>query len=96
MDLLKEVCVETNYLAEVRAVLLIVQSIRFNPNENLRIGPKANRPREALPTYAKAIAEAISKCDLSEPKPKDVQRALEDYRMFTEIEIARLLAELPK
>jgi signal recognition particle subunit SEC65 len=83
-------------LAEVRAALLIVQSIRFDPNENPRHGRKANRPREVLQTYAKAIAEAIRECNLSEPHPKDVQQALEGYRMFTEIEIARLVAELPQ
>ena len=48
VDLLQEVCDETNYLAEVRAALLIVQSIRFDPNENPQYGPKANRPREVL------------------------------------------------
>lgn len=96
VDLLQEVCDETNYLAEVRAALLIVQSIRFDPNENPQIGPKANRPREVLPTYSKAIVDALRECDLSEPMAKDVQRALEGYRMFTEVEIARLLAELPQ
>jgi hypothetical protein len=91
--LLQEVCDETNYLAEVRAALLIVQSIRFDASKTAQHGPKANRPREALPTYARAVAEAIRICGLSEPKPKDVQRALEDYRMFTEGEIAQLAAE---
>lgn len=96
VDLLQEVCDETNYLAEVRAALLIVQSVRFDPNENPTYGPKATRPREVLQSYAKAVAEGIRECDLNEPAPKDVQRALENYRMFSEAEIAALVAELPE
>jgi hypothetical protein len=95
VHLLQKVCDETNYLAEIRAALLILQSIRFNPNENPQYGPKANRPREVLPTYAKAIAGTIREYNLIEPEPEDVRRVLEDYRMFTEIEIAGLLEELP-
>jgi hypothetical protein len=96
VDLLQEVCDETNYLAEVLAALLIVQSIRFDPNENPQYGPKASRPREVLRTYAKAVADAIRECNLSEPQPSHVQQALEGYRMFTALEIARLVAELPQ
>lgn len=96
VDLLQQVCDDTNYLAEVRAALLIVQSIRFDPNENPLYGPKATRPREVLQRYSKAIDEAIGECDLNEVEPKDVRRALEDYRMFSEEEVTRLLAELPE
>lgn len=96
VDLLQEVCDETNYLAEVRAALLILQSVRFDPNENPTYGPKATRPREVLQSHAKAVAEGIRECDLNEPAPKDVQRALENYRMFSNAEIAALVAELPE
>jgi HKD family nuclease len=96
VDLLQEVSDETNYLAEVRAALLIVQSIRFDPDENPQYGPKATRPSEVLQSNAKMVAEAIRECDLSEPKPNDVQRALEDYRMFTTTEIVHLVAELSR
>jgi hypothetical protein len=96
VDLLQEVCSETNYLAELQAALLIVQSVRFDPNEIALYGRKANRPRDVLRQQSQAIGLAIRECELHEPEAKDVQRALENFRMFTETEITRLVAELPK
>jgi hypothetical protein len=55
--------------------------------------PKPARPREVLNKYDKAIVTAIRECGLCEPTPKDVQRALEDYRMFTAREIVQLVAK---
>lgn len=95
VDLLQQVCEETNYLAEVRAVLLMVQAVRYDPHETPLYRPKANRPRDVLKNYANAVAEAIRECGLCEPQQKEVQQALEGYRMFTVAEIAQLLAELP-
>lgn len=96
VDLLQEVCSESNYLAEVRAALLIVQSVRFDPNETSIYGPKALRPREVLQPYAKAVAEAIKECNLDEPEPASIRIALTNYRMFSDTEITHLLAELPR
>lgn len=93
---LQEVCDKTHYLAKVRAALLIIQEVRFNPNESVFYGPKPTRPREVLPLYTKAVDEAIHKCDLNEPEPATVRCALEDYRMFSEGDIDRLLKELPE
>ncbi len=92
---LQEYCDEVNYLAEVRAALLIVQDIRFDPNEEPRYGPKATRPREVLQPYAKAVDEAIYECDLYEPEVGEVRKVLEEYRMLEERGIARMLKELP-
>jgi hypothetical protein len=94
VDLLREVCDETNYLAELRAALLIAQQVRFAPHEQPKSGPTASRPSEVLLTYGKAIANAITECGLTEPPAEQIQRALEAYRVFTEVEITRLLAEL--
>ncbi len=93
--LLQQVCDETNYLAEVRAALLIVQTVRFDPNESPMYGPKAKRPREVLQPYAKAVAQGIRECGLDEPTPEMVSRALENYQMFTPSEIASIVDELP-
>lgn len=95
LDLLQEVCNEARYLAEVSAVLLIVQSIRFDPEESVIDGPRPTRPRDVLKRHANAVATAMSECRLTAPSAGDVQRALEDYKMFSESEIARLIAELP-
>jgi HKD family nuclease len=93
-DLLQEACDDTNYLSEVRAALLIVQSVRFDPNEK-PLGPGVVRPREVLPNLAKSITETIREFGLQEPRSKAVQQALDGYRMFTETEIAQLMAEMP-
>jgi len=95
VDLLQEYCEQTHYLAEVRAALLIVQDIRYEPNEEVRYGPKPTRPRDVLQMYAKAVAEAIYECDLYEPEQDAVRRSLDDYRMLTDNDISRLLKELP-
>lgn len=95
VDLLQKVCDEANYLAEVRALLLIVQKIRFDPNESPLYGTKATRPREVLQQYAKGVAEAIRECGLDEPSADAVQRALERHQMLTTDEVTQLLGELP-
>ncbi len=88
VNILQKVCNETNYLAEVLAVLLIAQSVRFNPNEDTKL----TRPREFLPKWAKAINKAISRCGLSEPETDDVHQVLENYRMFSEEEVSQLIS----
>ena len=81
--LLRSTCGETNYLAEVRAALLIVQRVRYELDDSKTLV----RPREVLPTTAKAVDEAISECELEEPGSKNVRLALEGYRMFSEADI---------
>ena len=61
--LFAQTCGETNYLAEVRAALLIVQRVRYELDDS----KTPVRPREVLPTTAKAVDEAISECELEEP-----------------------------
>jgi hypothetical protein len=93
-ELLQKVCDETNYVADVVALLLIAQSVRFDPKEQIKDGPPPLRPREVLPYYAQAIQTAIGQCRLKKAGPAEVRRALEGYRMFSEAEIEKLIAEL--
>lgn len=93
VDLLREVSTETNYCGEVRAALLIVQKVRFSPNEVL-FGKKITRPKQTLDTQAKMVSKAISECNLEEPSSDEVRRALESYRIFSGDEIKTLLREL--
>ena len=88
---LRDTCDKMNYLAEVRAALLVVQIVRFGIEDSRN----QTRPRELLPTTAKAVDMAIARCTLNEPSPDAVRRALESYRMFPETEVMQLLAELP-
>jgi hypothetical protein len=93
--LFQDICRETNYVAEVRAVLVIIQSIRFNRYEKPKYGPKAARPREVLPKWAKAVKSAITGCKLVEPPASKVRIALENFNMLSEKEIKGMLAEMP-
>ncbi len=61
---LREVCSDAPYWAEIRAALLIVQRVRFDPQEVEPNGTGPSRPREALPTLAAAVAAACRS-----PKP---------------------------
>lgn len=94
-DILQEACNETAYLAEVRATLLLLQSVRFDPNENPRLGPKATRIREVLPKWAAAVKSGITYCRLVEPSADEIRKAFEGFEMLSEGEMRRLLTELP-
>ena len=91
---LQEVCDETNYCAEVRAALLIAQMVRYVPDEQPMYGKAPQRPRHVLEHRSKMVSEAIRECALEEPSRNDVRKALEAYRLFSENEIAALIAEL--
>jgi len=93
--LLQEACNESNYLAEIRATLLLLQSVRFDPHERPKFGPRATRPREVLPKWAKAIKSAITQCRLKEPTADQIQKALGTFEVLSDSEIKRLLAEIP-
>ena len=93
VDLLQEVCTETNYCGEIRAALLIVQKVRFDPGEVLS-GREVKRPKQTLITQAKMVTDAISECNLQQPSSDDVRNALERYRIFSEEEMENLLREL--
>ena len=91
VTLLRDTCEASNYLAEVRAALLVAQGVRFEFDDSKTL----TRPREALPTVARAVDATIVACHLTEPSANDVQRALDGYGMFSADEISRLLSELP-
>lgn len=93
--LLQEVCNETNYLAEIRGTFLVLQSIRFDPQERPKFGPRAIRPRDVLPKWAKAVKSAVTGCGLKEPAADRIRKALDSFEVLSEGEIKRVLAELP-
>jgi len=91
LRILRDVCSETHYWAEVRAALLVAQSVRFDPDDR----PRVARPREVLPTLAKAVAACISECGCDEPSADDVRAALASHNVFSDSEIEQLVGELP-
>jgi len=95
-DLLKDVCKESNFAAEMWAALLIAQVFRSTFSENPKATHRATRPREALPSYVNIVESALRKCGRSKPNGDAVYQALQGYHMFSDEEIGFLLNELPK
>jgi hypothetical protein len=87
--LLQQACDETGFLASLRAALLVVQNLRFDPKER-----SASRPRRVLRQWADLLGSTISECHLDEPPADGVQRALTRYGVLTPADIDRLLPEL--
>ncbi|MEA1950707.1 MAG: hypothetical protein U9N87_04940, partial [Planctomycetota bacterium] len=94
IELLQEVCHETNYCAEVRAVLILAQNVPFMLHEQKHDGQITIHPNQTLPARAKMIAGAFAKCGLEEPTSEDVRKALESYHMFSHKEIEDLIFEM--
>lgn len=93
-ELLREVCEEANFAGHVRAAFLIAQVLRFDPDEKALYGPPAKKPTDCLATWSEPMYEAFDLAGLEYPTKKNVADALDQYRMFTEDEIAKLTAEL--
>ena len=91
---LKEVCEENNYCAEVVAVLLMVQVVRFKKGEPIGRGKVAERPNQILAEQSNMVRESIDECSLEYPTAEEVQKAFESYRMLTANEVQNHLAEL--
>jgi hypothetical protein len=95
-DLLQQASDTGNFAGHIRAALKIVQRVRFVPNEPNQYGPAPTRPRECLPTLSAQVWETFAEAGLAEPSSDDVMEALEQYRMFTEKELAELRAEFSR
>ena len=87
-------CEAHHYCAEIRAMLLVTQKIRYVPGEI----PEYDRPplsqKDVLKVQASTITECFASCGLDEPQQQEVQAALERYRMFSAEEIEEMLAAL--
>ncbi len=92
--LLQEVLAETCYAAEIRAILLIAQKLRFNSDAKSLYGKKAERPKQELSQWSSTIRKILSECEIEEPSADEVQKTLETYQMFSEQEIKEMIAEL--
>jgi hypothetical protein len=85
-NLLRDRCDETNYLGIVDTALLIARRTRAD-GEN-------GAAKEVLPTTARMVHDVAVECGLSRPTRDRVRDALTAYRMLSEDEIRRLLAQL--
>lgn len=95
VDTLSDVVNQTGYTAEIRAILLIAQRVRFIPDEKVPSGKPPGRPRDVLTDWANMIRIAISECEIDEPSAEKVEQVLNSYRTFSEEEIRVMMRELP-
>jgi HKD family nuclease len=93
-DYLQEVCNELNFLGQIRAALLIVQRVRYNPDESATRGKPPSRPSECLPDHSKKLHQSIGELELDEPPSSDIMKELSDYNVFTDTELAEIKNEL--
>lgn len=93
-QLLAEVASTLNFAGEIKSALMIVQKIRFVPNEQVRYGSSPQRPSDCLPTMSKLVKDTFAAVGIAEPSKKEILTALEQYRMFTEQELAGFRNEL--
>jgi hypothetical protein len=92
-ELLAEVASKTNFCGEAKAALMIVQKVRFVPNDpSVDLPPK--RPSEGLRSISEKVRDTFAEVGLNEPSNEDVIRALEQYRMFTDKQMAEFRIEL--
>jgi hypothetical protein len=92
--LLAHVAKTLNFAGEVRAALMIAQKLRFAPNETVQSGTAPKRPADCLPAESKLVRDTLVKVGIPEPSGKEILAALEQYRMFTERELAGFGSEL--
>jgi hypothetical protein len=91
---LRKVCATNRYCAEVRAILLIVQKVRYVPGEVPQYDKPPQSQKDVLKRQAATIAKGFAECKLAEPSRDEVREALERYRMFLPAEISEMMAAL--
>ena len=92
--MLRKVCEENHYCAEVRAILLIAQKVRYVPSEIPQYDTPPQSQKDVLKRQAVIVAEGISECSLKEPDQEEVREALNRYQMFSPEEISEMVAAL--
>jgi hypothetical protein len=88
-NLLKKPFEENNVAGHLRALLLIAQTVRANPNES-----GCSRPSLCLQTKLGQVRKSLGTVKMWPPTSDKVAKALRDYEMLTEDEIAAWLKEL--
>lgn len=93
-EYLQEVSDDLNFLGHVRAAFVIVQRLRFVPNEKSEWGPAPKRPSECLPDHRKQLRQLFQELGLKEPSKADIMKALGEYKMFSPKELAEMEKEI--
>ena len=83
---LRDVCEETRFLAEVRAILWFAQYMRLigtNGSGNQRVSAM-------LPSHQQTFDDALGRLELESPKPSEVLAVLHRYDVLTEVRLKSL------
>ena len=92
-ELLRTALDSVNFTGHIWAALMIAQKVRFMPNESDRFGAPPKRARECLPLRVAPLRAAFAKLRLGEPSWRDVEEALQQYRMFSEEDLTKFRNE---
>jgi hypothetical protein len=91
---LRKFCEANHYGAEIRAILLLAQKIRYIPGEIPQFDKPPKSQKDVLKRQATIVTKGMSDYKLTEPTNEEVRQALERYNMFTPAEISGMVAEL--
>lgn len=92
--LLQQVCDEHGLCAELRAMVLIAQKLRYVPGEVPKYDKPPQSQKDVLQRQAEIVRSGLAECGLQEPGRQDVREALERYQMFSGEEVGEMLAAL--
>jgi len=92
-ETIQEACDDEQFLANVFAAFMIIQRIRFVPNETSVYGSVATRPRDCFSRQRRRLLEALDEVALNVPSSEGVVQALRDYEMFSEDELTAFADE---
>lgn len=93
-DLLQRVCDENALCANITAILLIAQKLRYVRGEVPKYGPAPLSQKDVLERQAKIVTDGFDACGLLHPSRGEVREVLEKYNMFSDEEVHEMLAAL--
>ena len=64
------------------------------PDEKATWGTPPKRPSECLPDHRKRLREFIKELGLEEPAKANIMKALGEYKMFSQVELAEMEKEI--
>ncbi len=88
-DLMRKSFDEQNVSGQLRALLLIAQTIRCDPKEN-----GCSRPAQCLRLKAEKLRDSLNQCKLAAPTLSRVEDSLRTYEMLSDEEIKTWLKEV--
>ncbi len=91
-ELLQRVCDENGLCANITAMLLIAQKLRYVAGEVPKYGSAPLSQQDVLEKQAKLVSDGFDACGLLHPSRGEVREALEKYNMFTDEELNKMLA----